>query len=267
MNYWRDCGLEFEFTNNELFNEQTALIILKECKFPISSDSKDFLSWVIKNDESCGIEITTPIIESEKQFSDIRKLTDKLNSDFREQEIINNRCGLHVHIDVSDYKNMQCIRNLANIISILEKPVIYKMIKKNRIRNKYCKSTNFSKKLNGFGKNISKFKKNVELKFDRNRGLNLRSLQKFGTVEFRYHHATIDFKEIWNWIYFLQTVVDFASYPGAERKINFIKKYNLGIKHILYFLIELEKENINYILNKKHEDLNDHVWNFLPEKK
>ena len=83
MNCWRDCGLEFEFTDNELFNKRTALIILKECKFPISSDSKDFLFWVIKNDESCGIEITTPIIESEKEFSDIRKFTDKLNSDFR----------------------------------------------------------------------------------------------------------------------------------------------------------------------------------------
>jgi len=258
--------LEFEFTENDLLNKEIAKTILEECKFPISSDPKDFLHWIVKHDESCGIEITTPIIESEKEFSNIRKFTDKLNSDFREQEIINSRCGLHVHIDVFDYKNMKCIKNLVNIISILEKPVIHKIIQKNRVKNKYCKTINFTKQLNGFGNDISKFKKNIELNFDRNRGLNLRSLQKFGTIEFRYHHATINYDEIWNWISFLQSIVEYASYSENEKEINYISEQNIEIEKV-FSLIELEKETQNYILNNKQRELTNHVWNVLPEKK
>ncbi len=264
MKYWRDCGLEFEFIEHSLFKLESAEIILEECKFPISKNETDFLHWVVKRDESCGIEITTPIIDQEIKFSNIKKFTDSMNYSFTEEEIIDSRCGLHVHIDTCDYKDMQCIKNLVNITSILEEKVIYKIIQEHRIKNKYCKSTNFSKKLNGFGKDISKFKKNIELNFDRNRGLNLGALQKFGTVEFRYHHATIDYNEIWNWVSFLQKIVQFASCPESKQIINLINKYNIETNDI-FSLIELEEETKYYILNKKV--LKNYVRIILPEKK
>lgn len=56
--------------------------------------------WIIKPDNSCGMEVCTPVCKGEYSLNKICKVVDA----FRDDEKIHadKRCSVHIHVDVSD---------------------------------------------------------------------------------------------------------------------------------------------------------------------
>jgi len=92
------------------------------------------MSWIIKPDSSCGIEICTPVLKGWVGLMEICRVIDALGAD---QKIhADDRCSFHVHVDVSDLSE----KELASVITwwIKCEPVFMDSVPAIRKRNQYC---------------------------------------------------------------------------------------------------------------------------------
>lgn len=181
-------------------------------------------------------EVVSPILSGKKgleQLEYVCKLLKKAGAK------VNTTCGLHVHVNAKDKKEKELI-NVYNRYASFESE-IDKWIHSTRRGNgnSYCYSPNgndffsgviemniniknvqdlksYIKSLNDlFVENnkkelllTDKEKKiknkiiNYYFENDRHNKLNLAAFNKYGTIEFRHHHGSIDFIEISHWVKF-----------------------------------------------------------------
>lgn len=90
--------------------------------------------WVVKPDSSCGIEVCSPIFRG---WDDQKKLLKVIDA-FRADNIIkaDERCSLHVHIDVADLLDSEINSVLTQWIKC--EPVFMDMAPTRRKKNRYC---------------------------------------------------------------------------------------------------------------------------------
>jgi hypothetical protein len=124
-------------------------------------------------------------------------------------------CGLHVHIDASDYNGSDTFK-LLNLWARIEGQV-FKMVKKSRMNGTYCRpmNNNDSRRIieskhllenNTPNKVIDRFPP----RDGRYHALNTYSFSEHGTFEFRLYHGTTNKTEIALWGMFCSYLVDFA---------------------------------------------------------
>jgi hypothetical protein len=91
-------------------------------------------NWIVKPDASCGMEVCTPVMKGWVDLMQLCRVVEAFNNDKKIK--VDDRCSLHVHIDVSDL--MQ--RQIASIISWWVKcePVFMDSVPECRKRNQYC---------------------------------------------------------------------------------------------------------------------------------
>ena len=141
----------------------------------------------------------------------------------REGYYTDNSCGLHVHTDAF-YSGVSELKGIMLVAKALE-PFIYKMLPQERSTSRYSArmSENVStqdildiKNIGEFctlwyndmnGTNASTEKYNDS----RYRGLNMHSKMLHGTIEYRYHHGTLNSEHISNWIIFCLAISDFGA--------------------------------------------------------
>tara|TARA_R110000787_G_scaffold246295_1_gene352040 strand:+ start:653 stop:2431 length:1779 start_codon:yes stop_codon:yes gene_type:complete len=161
---------------------------------------------------------------------------------------VDNSCGLHVHTDAY-YSGIEQLKGVLLVSRALE-PFIYNMIPKHRSESRYSKpmdeidsdiilgvksAKDFCDLWYGVmnGTNASTEKYNDS----RYRGLNLHSRFLHGTIEYRYHHGTINDYYINNWVLLCLAISDFGN--------NFLS---------------LEKKPIlDLFINKESKDLSDYL--------
>lgn len=90
--------------------------------------------WIIKPDASCGLEICSPVSKGHIGIKNICDVVDALVADPRIKA--DERCSLHVHIEVKDL-------NFAQLASVLSwwlkcELVFLDSVKTSRKRNRYC---------------------------------------------------------------------------------------------------------------------------------
>lgn len=90
--------------------------------------------WIIKPDGSCGMEVCTPVFKGWNGIMRTCRVIDGFSKD--PKITADNRCSLHVHLDVSDLSEMQ----LASVISwwIKCEPVFLDSVPSRRKKNQYC---------------------------------------------------------------------------------------------------------------------------------
>jgi hypothetical protein len=110
--------------------------------------------WVCKPDSSCGIEICSPATKGRATLLEIEKVIKAIGEDRNIK--IDNRCSLHVHVDISDclyrsanssrYDWAQSPRSLAAILACWIKceAVFLDSVPCDRKRNRYCPSIGMS---------------------------------------------------------------------------------------------------------------------------
>jgi len=90
--------------------------------------------WVVKPDASCGLEICSPVCKGWLGLRDICEVIDAIAADKHIQ--IDERCSLHVHIDVTDCTISELDRILRCWIKA--EPVFIDSVPDSRKVNKHC---------------------------------------------------------------------------------------------------------------------------------
>jgi len=163
--------------------------------------------WKLVTDASLdgvGGEIVSPILKGEdgaKQLEQVIAALDTLDN-IR----VNVQCGLHVHLDVNDLTVKQ-IQSVYERYADYESQIDMIMPRSRRGQNsRWCRSVTDVK---GRIKNVrSKTKAGLAHAAGRYYKVNLQSLTRYGTMEFRQHSGTINFDKIINWVSFLMAFVD-----------------------------------------------------------
>lgn len=158
-------------------------------------------------------EVVSPILTYE-DIEDLQEIVRKLR---HKGAIANDTAGIHIHVDAAPY-TPQTLKNLVNIIASKE-DMLYKTLRINPFRLRYCKKTNeeLIKKINKKKPRTLKELADIWYREDpngRNRhynstryhGLNLHATFTKGTVEFRLFNSTTHAGEIKAYIQFCLAV-------------------------------------------------------------
>lgn len=158
------------------------------------------------NRNGSGYELVSPPMRGEEGLSQIDKALKVLTD---AGCFINKSCGLHVHHEATDL-TLDALKKIA-VYYTEAKTVINKFFSKSRVNNQYARhySQYEINDLNGQS-SISSFRQFAQY-INRYRTVNFNSYAKYGTVEFRQHHGTLNAKKVRAWVLFTQAVIRCAA--------------------------------------------------------
>jgi len=202
----------------------SSIIAQRKAKGRITSANDDF---------KC--EIVSPILTYE-DMKDLQEIVRQLR---HKGAIVNDQCGIHIHVDSSGY-TPQTLRNLVNIIASKE-DILYKALQIDPARLRWCKKTNerllktINQKKPGTLEKLKDiwYADSYQNRTDhyndtRYHGLNLHSTFTKGTVEFRLFNSTTHAGEIKAYIQFCLAVSHQAlsqKKASARRTVTDNEKY------------------------------------------
>lgn len=210
----RTFGIEMEFEGANIRTVADALNEVVECHFE-GYTHRTTRHWKIVTDgslpnyDTCG-EIVSPILQGVEGVEELRKVCDKL--DTIEGIKVTRRCGLHVHLGAADL-------TVAEIQTIYERYADYEaqidlvMPRSRRGRSRWCDTIADNKNR----VKRAKTKNRLASSCDRYYKINLVSLGRYGTIEFRQHSGTLNFDKIVNWLSFLMAFVEKSKKLTVDR--------------------------------------------------
>lgn len=262
----RNFGIELEIGNEVALNT-IATVIKQTSSYPLRSNlynrSVNNNCWDLKLDGSCGrftddygineggFEVASFKASGMKQLRHIGKIANKMK---KIGVKTNNNCGLHVHVDISDFTEEDAGKLVAAWLCV-EKTLLAASPTRRRC-NKYClplrnfnNSTSDYLKSDGSGLDYLKvwehFKPsstNPHNNVHRRRTMNLLNYYRFkkiknykrSTVEFRFPEGTLVEANVTNWT---KLLVNFVSgIKNLHYDLNFSKKHSL---HDVLFILGL----------------------------
>jgi hypothetical protein len=143
------------------------------------------------------------------------------------------RCGVHVHLNVSDLTLMQ-LWQIMTYNTLLE-PFIFAQFAKNREDSHFCVPTWTNTELQrrmyddatrlhkGWAKPRGVYAHDglTMLKTSKYSARNVAAIKKFGTLEFRQHRGSTDMNEVYRWVHFIRGLRQQAlKYTSAEHILN-----------------------------------------------
>jgi hypothetical protein len=193
-------------------------------------------SWKVVTDGSLTggltFELVSPILQGVDGLMQVQKVGEILN---RLGAKVNKSCGLHVHIDARDL-NTAKLKNVCKMWMKYES-CFDSIVPESRRDNLFCRgirnkfasldaafnaidgaqtSAGLCKVVNGDGIYTSRYHK-----------LNLESLMRHGTLEFRQHSGTVDGDKMANWVMLVGGFVECAVNAKTIRKTGEGKFENL----------------------------------------
>lgn len=253
----RKYGVEIEFYG---LKRTSIKKILDSAKLSNSFRTNSSNKWYIKDDNSIGVydhssllgqqsenyadvgtEISSPKLSGLKGIKEVKKIASalRLNGAF-----VNQSCGLHVHLDASDLSPKE-ILYIAEKYADLEKE-IDSWLSKDRSGNNcsaaYSARDMISEMIATHNdEKLLTRAEIVDLSPGRNYKVNLESLFRHGTIEFRHHHGTLSGESIECWITFLLFFVEQCKKEASEatlreRKVKTIEQRILEQLIVLTYL-------------------------------
>lgn len=164
-------------------------------------------------------EITTAPAKGRKFIKQIREICKVLKAG---KAVVNNSCGLHVHVDARDLEAGD-LQKVSLAWEAVEGQM-FRRVAKNRATNSFCKKWNkkFTKiyKTKGSIQSFLALASEINDYGDRYRSLNYQALEDHGTLENRIHHGTIDAKKIIDWAMINVKLIDFAQSTPISKIYN-----------------------------------------------
>jgi hypothetical protein len=173
---------------------------------PVSADK-----WDLKTDSSCGItpgavgyEAVSPVIYN---YTDLVRHATAAPLIRRNGALINERCGLHVHIGLTQHPDYSplAVDRLIRFLNRYES-AFYMLVPVSRRNNPYCKPIPVS-----IAERVRRNRGAMDIGAawaDKNTWVNFQTMSRIGTVEFRLFPGTLDKDEIVGTVMFLQQVMD-----------------------------------------------------------
>ncbi len=180
-------------------------------------------------------EIVSPILKGEDGARQLEKVLDAI--DTVEGIRVDRSCGVHVHLDVNDLTVAQ-IQNTYSRYSDYESQIdlIMPMSRRGNA-SRWCASVKSQK--SSMTRKTRKSKSALANNSGRYYKVNLQSLTRYGTMEFRQHSGTLNFTKVINWVSFLMAFVDTSASltqatrtrPSSNRAFHLIRNAaaNLGL--------------------------------------
>jgi hypothetical protein len=160
--------------------------------------------WKVVTDGSVlgGAEVVSPILRGEAGIAEARRVCEALTAASIK---VDRRCGYHVHVGADDL-TADAIRNLVKRYAAYEASIDAWMPASRR-NNPYCKSVaNHAAVVDSIAGDAPR--EIARRLRDRYMKLNLQSLWRQGTVEFRQHSGTVDADKVENWLRFCIAFVE-----------------------------------------------------------
>lgn len=180
-------------------------------------------------------ELVSPILKGEDGARQVEKVLDAIET--VDGVRVDVSCGVHVHLDVNDLTVAQ-IQNVYSRYSDYESQIDMIMPRSRRSNNsRWCASVKSQK--DRVKRTTIKSKSRLANTTGRYYKVNLQSLTRYGTMEFRQHSGTLNFTKVINWVSFLMAFVDTSAAltqarrtrPSSNRAFHLIRNAaaNLGL--------------------------------------
>lgn len=198
-------GIEFEFTDRlqEGPLEEAITIALQPFGHElVRSESPD--TWTFKTDSTCGWEFTTPILKGLEALVELGTIMKSIQSRFVGRNLVDQRCGIHVHLGVEDVTRRQ-LKTLFLTFQKIE-PFLFKMVPNSRGRSSYCES---------LGHYRYEDEDDGYFPTDHSTAVNLADWSHRGSLEVRYAPGSCNERKVTGWISLIQGVIRKALDDGA----------------------------------------------------
>ena len=217
---------------------------------------------------SMGKEFQTPKLSGEKGDKLLKELCHSLvDNEFT----VNRTCGLHIHLDTSDYKtNREAIKTLLMFYLVFE-PVLYSYLPYSRRSNRYCMPLSQfyheSEILNCYSvpdietlwyreQDHDKIDDRKKNHYDQTRyaGVNFHSMLANGHIELRHHSGTLDYNKIDKWIKLHVKILDLVSKGNIEMnqllKIKFLLQLSEK-QDAMFEMLGLDTDLVKYFKTRQ----------------
>lgn len=152
--------------------------------------------WKIVHDSSCGLELVSPILSGVAGLHQIEVVCEALNEVGAK---VNKKCGLHVHVDARGLGSKDIAKVFIGYARY--EPLFDALMPASRRQNmnQYCQSIKRAvEHANDFGDDAQwSYDRYISTRYAK---VNLESLIRHGSIEFRQHSGTTDAEKITNWI-------------------------------------------------------------------
>ena len=208
----RRFGVEIEFTRANVNRDALARAIT-DAGVQCAAEGYNHATrsyWKIVTDASCGLEMVSPILQGENGFQQLKTVLDTM------AEMgctVNRSTGVHVHLEAADLTALD-VKNIVTRYADNEAEIDTWFPRSRRAsNNQYCSPV--SQGIDVSFRNVDEGALDAERatsaqSYMRHRfcKVNLASLSRYNTIEFRQHAGTTDFNKVSNWVMFLQHFVE-----------------------------------------------------------
>ncbi|MGI9398586.1 MAG: amidoligase family protein [Paracoccaceae bacterium] len=173
--------------------------------------------WKVVSDASLNTirgyagELVSPILQGTEGVTELFKVLEALNS--VEGVTVNRSCGLHVHLDCREM-NINEIKTVFSRYEQYEEQIDLCMPRSRRGNPQWCAGTSMVK--NSIKRATTK--PNAARAAGRYYKVNLTNIHTRGSMEFRQHSGTTEFKKIVNWLSFLMQFVESSIEMAASSR-------------------------------------------------
>lgn len=267
LNNSRFFGLEIE-ANPVISGDKIVSVIKKNTKRQViktkwmQTINNNF--WHVKTDSTCGGGISSKgweiasfkasgendLLEICKTAKSLRKSGLKCGTD----------CGLHVHVDISDFTYEQASILLAYWVKI--EKLVLKTVPSFRLKSKHCKSISKSIRNKNLCWNVFDFwevyspkNKNIHNNKDKKVTMNLVNYKNFmeqpflyfarSTVEFRFPEGTLNEVDIRNWVILFINFIENVKNKEMPKNLRCVKNIDELIK-----ILGIHDKNKKWFFNR-----------------
>lgn len=262
FNERRTFGVEIEFFfKNGMSQYQAGMFAAKvireagfDCRFE-GYETRTTEHWKIVTDSSVhyeGLELVSPVMSGHEGLEELRKVLEALNEAGAQ---VDSSCGVHVHHDAGDF-TLRTFKNLYGL-QIRFEDAIDELVAPSRRgdNNRYCRSND--RNLNVLA-NASSVTEIIDRIYpSRYVKLNCQSYRRIGTIEFRQHQGSTNYKKIAAWIVFTQMMVEKAVHGTVQLKHGASDWFNLKKVIRGYKWMGADETQVKAIsyLNKRRQQL------------
>jgi len=162
--------------------------------------------WKITTDASIGYhnagELVSPILQGAAGVAELKDALDALNS--VEGIGVNINCGLHIHLDAREMTARQILKTYQRYAKY-EEAINLVLPRSRRTESRWCQSITGNPERRA---SIATTKQRLARANGKFYKVNLTNIADRGSIEFRQHSGTTEFKKISNWLSFLMQFVE-----------------------------------------------------------
>ena len=254
INKYRTLGVEIECVVADSYDLATNMrrVNIEADVEGYNHRTRDY--WKVITDSSLSpsrrggrsVEVVSPILNIREGGWDELKLVMRA---IRETDgYVNRSCGLHVHWGARDFTGQQ-IRNLLSFYTKFEQVLDSLVSPSRRSHNSYCNSMDVDSNQTGAihwideldrtgRRNSEDVASSYSYRFGRFKKVNLESLERYGTIEFRHHQGTLSYTKARRWAELMNLIMTKAHFKVRNVKTSkqtigeFIRALRIADHHL-----------------------------------